>query len=233
LLLSLLSERPTAVRGEGVWLYDADGRAYLDGCSGAVAANIGHGVAEVADAMAAQARMVAFPHRSQFHNQPAERLAGELAAWTGGQLPYAMFTSSGSEAVEAAVQLALRFHAARGEAERTIVLSRRMSYHGATLGARSAGGNPVRRAPFAPLLHDWPQVDAPYCYRCPLRLDPGSCGSACLGSLEEAIAAHGPGRVAAFIAEPITGASAGALRPPRLLRAGTRDLRPVRRAVHR
>jgi adenosylmethionine-8-amino-7-oxononanoate aminotransferase len=214
LLLSLLSERPTAVRGEGVWLYDADGRAYLDGCSGAVAANIGHGVAEVADALSAQAHTLAFPHRSQFHNEPAERLAGELATWTGGQLPYAMFTSSGSEAVEAAVQLALRYHAARGEPGRTVVLSRRMSYHGATLGARSAGGNPVRRAPFESLLHDWPQVEAPYCYRCPLGLNPASCRSACLDSLEQAITAYGRGRVAAFVAEPVTGASAGALRPP-------------------
>ncbi|MGH3664312.1 MAG: aminotransferase class III-fold pyridoxal phosphate-dependent enzyme, partial [Micromonosporaceae bacterium] len=214
LLLSLKSERPLAVRGDGAWLYDADGNAYLDGSSGAVAANLGHGVAEVADALSAQARQVGFAHRSQFRNRPAEELARRLAEWTGGRLPYALLTTGGSEAVEAAIQLALRYHAARGEPHRTIVLSRHMSYHGATLGARSAGGNPARRAPYASLLHNWPQVHAPYCYRCPLQLRPDSCESACLSSLEDAITSHGARRIAAFIAEPVTGASAGALRPP-------------------
>jgi adenosylmethionine-8-amino-7-oxononanoate aminotransferase len=205
---------PTVAYGEGVWLVDTSGRRYLDGSSGAVAANLGHGQETIAQVLYEQARTIAFAHRTQFTNPHTEHLAELLARWTGGALTHAVFVNSGSEAIEGAIQLAYRFWTEHGQATKTEVVSRQMSYHGATLGARSAGGNPARRAPFQPLLRPWPHVHPPYCYRCPLGRTPDYCASACADDLEETIVRLGPEHVAAFIAEPITGSSAGALTPP-------------------
>lgn len=205
---------PAIAHGDGVWLVDTSGRRYLDGSSGAVAANLGHGQEVIARALYQQARTVAFAHRTQFTNPHTERLAALLSQWTGGALTHAVFVNSGSEAIEGAIQLAYRFWSENGRPAKTEIVSRQMSYHGATLGARSAGGNPARRLPFQPLLRSWPQVHPPYCYRCPLGLTRESCASACADDVEETILRLGPEHVAAFVAEPITGGSAGALTPP-------------------
>src|SRR5262245_51516956 len=151
-------EFPVAVAGEGCWIIAADGRRFLDASGQAAVVNIGHGVKEIGEAMAAQAGRVAFAHTTQFHSEPAERLAERLLAmapanFQGGGRVY--FTSGGSEATETAIKLARQFHLEAGQASRYRVISRRQSYHGSTLGAMSVSGNAARRAPYAPLLAEW------------------------------------------------------------------------------
>src|SRR5262249_33784063 len=142
-------EFPVAVGGEGSWIIAADGRRYLDASGQAAVVNIGHGVKQVAEAMAAQAGRIAFAHTTQFHSEPAEHVAARLISLAtrnfrnGGRV---YFTSGGSEATETAIKLARQFHLESGQSSRYRVISRRQSYHGSTLGAMSVSGNLGRRA---------------------------------------------------------------------------------------
>lgn len=205
---------PIVSHGEGVWLVDEAGHCYLDGSSGAVVASLGHGNAEIAAALQKQATTVAFAHRTQFRNRPAEKLAAELVDLAPSSIVRAVLLSSGSEANELAIKLAIRFWQEKGKPSKHSIVSRWTSYHGSTLGALSATGHPARRRAFADLLHPFPRVAAPYCLRCPVGASPENCAEACLDDLEVAIQREGPERLAAFIAEPIVGASAGVLVPP-------------------
>lgn len=205
---------PEVSRGKGVFLYDAEGKQYLDGCSGAVAAGLGHGVQEIVRAMAAQAEKVAFSYRSQFTNSPAEMLAAELAELAPGDLDWVFFVNSGSEALETALKIAIQHWHEQGQRGKTLVLSRRLSYHGITLGALSMSGHMARRRWFAPLLKELAVVAPSYCYRCPLGKSYPGCSVACADDLEVAIKRAGPERVAAFVAEPIVGAAGGAVPAP-------------------
>ena len=211
---SVAAPPPTAVRAEGLYLYDEEGRRYLDGCSGAVNANIGHGVPEVLEAMRAQAETLTFAFRSQFGNRPADALAERLGALAPGSLRWLFLVNSGSEATELAVKLALQHWQERGRPEKTHVLSRRISYHGITLGALSMSGHALRRSRFEALLAKDAQVATPYCLRCPLGLAYPSCAVACADDLQARIDALGADNVAAFIAEPVVGASGAAITPP-------------------
>src|SRR5690606_2479432 len=134
------AELPTVSHGEGVWLVDTEGRRYLDGCSGAVVANVGHGHPHVLRAMREQAERVTFAYRTQFENEPAVRLAQGLVEHLGGELSRVFLVSGGSEATETAIKLARAYHRARGEGSRYRILSRFPSYHGSTLGALAASG---------------------------------------------------------------------------------------------
>ncbi len=205
---------PTAVRGEGLYLYDEGGRRYLDGCSGAVNTNIGHGVPEVLEAMRAQAETLTFAFRSQFGNRPSDALAERLGALAPGSLRWLFLVNSGSEATELAAKMALQHWQERGRPEKTHVLSRRISYHGVTLGALSMSGHVLRRSRFEALLAKDAQVATPYCLRCPLGLAYPSCAVACADDLQARIDALGADNVAAFIAEPVVGASGAAITPP-------------------
>jgi adenosylmethionine-8-amino-7-oxononanoate aminotransferase len=205
---------PIAVRGEGLYLYDEEGRRYLDGCSGAVSSNIGHGVPEVLEAMHAQAQRLTFAFRSQFGNRPAEALAERLGALAPGSLRWLFLVNSGSEATELAAKMALQHWQERGRPEKTHVLSRRISYHGITLGALSMSGHALRRSRFEALLAKDAGVATPYCLRCPLSLAYPSCELACADDLQTHIDALGADHVAAFIAEPVVGASGAAITPP-------------------
>jgi adenosylmethionine-8-amino-7-oxononanoate aminotransferase len=205
---------PLVERGEGVFLYDESGRRYLDAASGAVVANIGHGVEAIAAAMADQARRVAFSYRTQFSSRPLEELARRIAAIAPGDLEFSVFTNSGSEATEAALRLALQYWREVGRPEKTHVVSRHMSYHGMTLGALSMSGHPGRRAGLEPLLHQFPAVPPAYCYRCPLGLSPDTCATRCAEEWETAFVAAGPETVAAAIVEPVVGAAGGAVPAP-------------------
>ncbi|MDQ7808737.1 aminotransferase class III-fold pyridoxal phosphate-dependent enzyme [Amycolatopsis sp. A133] len=217
---------PVAVRAEGSYVHDADGNAYLDGCSGAIVVNLGHGVPEIAAAIRAQAEEITFVTRLQFTNEPAERLAAELALLAPGELDHVFFTNSGSEAVEAALRLALQYWQERGRPERTVVVSRDGSYHGATLGAIGLSGHPARRRPVRALLPDWPRAAAANCRACPFGLTPSSCGLECAQSIEDAILGAGADRVAAVVIEPVVGASGGAVpAPPGYLREVARICR--------
>ncbi|MFT9849676.1 aspartate aminotransferase family protein [Aneurinibacillus sp. REN35] len=207
-------EYPTVSHGSGVYLYDTNGKAYMDGCSGAVTANIGHGVQSVIDAMNEQAKKVSFTYRSQFTSEAAEELAAKLASWTPGDLNYVFFVNSGSEATETAMKIAIQYWQEQGKTSKNKVLSRWMSYHGITLGALSMSGHILRRKRFIPLLEEFPAVEPPYCYRCPFNSTYPSCDLLCANQLEQAIHRVGADNIAAFIAEPIIGASAGAVTPP-------------------
>ncbi|GHH98306.1 aspartate aminotransferase family protein [Neobacillus kokaensis] len=205
---------PVIDYGKGVYLFDMDGKKYLDAASGAVTANIGHGVPEIMDAMNEQAKKVSFVYRSQFTSEAAERLAEKIAELTPGDLNWSFFVNSGSEATETAMKMAIQYWQEKGIHTKTKVLSRWVSYHGITLGALSMSGHTGRRARFVPLLEDFPVINPPYCYRCPYKLEAPSCQYACARELETAINRIGADKIAAFIAEPIIGAAGGAIAPP-------------------
>jgi len=207
---------PRAVRGDGCYLYTAEGRKLLDAAGGAAVVTIGHGVAAVAEAMAEQARRLAYVHSSQFHTEAAEQLAERLRALAPANFRRGrvFFTSGGSEATETAIKLCRQYFLERGQPQRTRVVGRRQSYHGATLGALAVTGNVRRRAPYLPLLADWGHIAPCYCYRCPLGLTFPSCEVACADELEKFVGGAEPGSVAAFIVEPVVGATLGAVVPP-------------------
>ncbi len=203
-----------ATRGEGCYLYDAEGRRYLDGAAGFVVSNLGHGNAEVAEVMAQQARTLALAPYSVFVTEPALRLAARLARYTPGDLDHAAFTSGGSEAVEVAIKLARQYWLEVGRPSKWKVVGRWQSYHGNTLGTLSVGGNRPRRRPYAPLLIDLPKIPSCYPYRCPPEVPPAEWGPRGADALETAILKAGPDTVAAFIAEPVVGATMGAAPAP-------------------
>jgi len=200
--------RPMIAHGHGIYLYDKSGKRYIDGSGGPLVVNVGHGRAEVVSAMARQAQAAAYVHATMFTSEPLEAYAQALADITPVVDPRFYFLSSGSEVVEGALKLARQIQMARGESGREIIISRTFSYHGTTLGALAASGRPALRVPYLGMLKDGVHVEPPYPYR------RQESGEALAGRLEEAIQAYGAGRVAAFIAEPISGASLGAAAPP-------------------
>jgi adenosylmethionine-8-amino-7-oxononanoate aminotransferase len=206
---------PTIDYGKGVYLYDNNGKKYLDAASGAVTANIGHGVSEIIDAMNVQAKKVSFVYRSQFTSEAAETLAKKIAELLPGDLNWSFFVNSGSEATETAMKMAIQHWQEKGMMTKTKIISRWVSYHGITLGALSMSGHPVRRARFVSLLEDLPVIHPPYCYRCPYGLEPSNCGSHCARELQTAIDRIGADHIAAFIAEPVIGAAGGGISPPK------------------
>ncbi len=206
---------PVIDYGKGVYLYDLEGKKYLDAASGAVTANIGHGVQEIIEAMNKQAEKVSFVYRSQFTSHPAEELAKKIAEMTPGDLNWSFFVNSGSEATETAMKMAIQYWQEKGIQTKTKILSRWVSYHGITMGALSMSGHTARRARFVPLLEDFPVINPPYCYRCPYNLEPTSCAYQCAQELEKAINRIGAEKIAAFIAEPVIGAAGGAIAPPK------------------
>ncbi len=205
---------PVIERGEGVYLYDTEGRRYLDGSGGAIVVNIGHGVREVTEAMAEQAAQVAYAHGTMFTSHPLEEYARALTEIT--PLPDARFfpMCSGSEAVETAIKLARQVQVERGQASRHLTIARWQSYHGATLGALAMTGKPKMRRLFQPMLPQTPHIPPPYCYRCPYGLTYPGCGIRCADALAAEIKRVGEENVAAFIAESVSGATLGAVVPP-------------------
>ncbi|WHY84316.1 aspartate aminotransferase family protein [Neobacillus novalis] len=206
---------PVIDYGKGVYLFDMEGKKYLDAASGAVTANIGHGVAEIMEAMQEQAKKVSFVYRSQFTSGAAEKLAEKIAALLPGELNWSFFVNSGSEATETAMKMAIQYWQEKGIHTKTKVLSRWVSYHGITLGALSMSGHTGRRARFVPLLEDFPVINPPYCYRCPYNLTVPACNYLCARELNQAIERIGAEKIAAFIAEPVIGAAGGAIAPPK------------------
>lgn len=205
---------PQAVRGEGIYIWDADGRRYIDASGGPVAVNIGHGVAEVARAVAEQTAAVAYVHGSLFTTPGLEAYSDALSRRVPLDDPRFYYLTSGSEAVEGAIKFARQVQVARGEPARDVVIARWGSYHGLSLGALAVTGKPSMRNLFAPMMRDQPHIPPPYCYRCPFGATCPNCDLACARALEVEIRRQGPGRVAAFIAEPVSGATLGAVVPP-------------------
>ena len=205
------------MRGEGVYLWDSDGKQYLD-LSGSAAVNfIGHAVPEIAAAMAEQAARLEFVHTSQFTTPIAEEYAKELLAFAGesfrGGCVY--FASGGSESIETALKLARQYQVEIGEEKRYQIISRQQSYHGSTLGALSVSGNRKRREMYLPMVKEFAHVGIPYCYRCAFDCTDScfNCGQQYAAEVEAAIEAA-KGQAAAFILEPVSGATLGAVVPP-------------------
>jgi adenosylmethionine-8-amino-7-oxononanoate aminotransferase len=201
------------VRGDGIHLFDDMGRRYVDASGGAAVSCLGHNHRGVIDAIRKQLDQIAFAHSSFFTTEPMEDLAADLVADAPAELTKVMFTSGGSESVEASLKLARQYFIEIGQRERRHVISRRQSYHGNTLGALAAGGNAWRREPFEPFLANNVRHISP-CYAYRGQADGESrqaYGLRVADELEEEILSLGAETVAAFIAEPVVGATLGAV----------------------
>ncbi|MDJ0850616.1 MAG: aspartate aminotransferase family protein [Myxococcota bacterium] len=201
-------------RAEGVWLHTADGARILDAAGGAVLANVGHGRREVAEAYARAATQESYvvpPFATESRVRLVERLR---ASWLPDGITRAVFTCGGSESMDAAIRLARQHHVSAGRPERWKVIGRDLSYHGTTLATLAIGGHQKRRQPFEPWLAPLTKAPACYCLRCPLEARYPECGVGCADALEAVLEREGPDTVAAFVAEPVVGSTAGALVPP-------------------
>nr|WP_313012051.1 aspartate aminotransferase family protein [Brucella intermedia] len=206
--------RPLVDRAEGIYIWDQDGRRVIDGSSGAMVVNIGHGNRNVLDAMKEQMDRVTFAYRLHFENEPAEDLARMAAERMPEGLDKIFFVSGGSEAVESCIKLARQWAFATGQGKRWKVISRFPSYHGGTLGALAVTGYAALSEPFAPIMREMPKVPAPTAYLDRDNLSMEQRGQKYADMLEERIQEEGPESVLAFIMEPIGGASTGALVAP-------------------
>ncbi len=208
------TRRPQLDMARGVYMWDVDGKRYLDGSSGAMVSNIGHSNPHVLDAMRRQMEKSTFGYRLHFETEPAERLAAKTAALAPADLNRVFFVSGGSEAVESAIKLARQYAVVSGQESRWKVISRTPSYHGCTLGALAVTGYHPLTAPFAPLMTAMPKIPAPRAYLEGLDADDPATGHHYADMLEQKIRDEGPDTVLAFIVEPVGGASTGALVPP-------------------
>ena len=211
---TLQKKLPTIVAGEGHYLIDDTGKRYLDACGGAAVSCLGHDNASVRAAITDQLGKLTFAHTGFFTNEPAEALAEYLVthAPAGTGRGRVMFLGSGSEAMEAALKLARQYHLERGQPERTRIIARNSSYHGNTLGALAVGGHAGRRAPFQPMLVEFSHIDPCYAYR--YQRDGESeeaFGQRMADQLEAEALRLGPETVAAFVAEPVVGATLGSV----------------------
>jgi adenosylmethionine-8-amino-7-oxononanoate aminotransferase len=208
---SLRADPPVAVRGEGIWLYDRDGHAVIDGSGGAAVACLGHAHPRVLEAMKRQMDRLCYAHTALYSCESAERLAEMMVGHAPGGLTHAYFCSSGSEGNEAAIKMARQYFLETGQPRRVHVIARRQSYHGNTLGALSAGGNAMRRAPYQPLLSPaFSHVSPCYAYRDRRDGETEADYVARLAAeLEAEFQRLGPDTVIAFMAETVVGATLG------------------------
>lgn len=203
---------PVGLTGDGVYLIDENGKRYLDGSGGAAVSCLGHSDRDVIEAIKTQLDSMAFAHTSFLTSQPAEALAELLIEHAPAGLDRVYFVSGGSEAVEAALKLARQYYVEIGQPKRSKIIARRQSYHGNTLGALAVGGNAWRRAQFAPLLIDVSHIAPCYAYREQLNGESEiDFGLRLANELEAEILRLGPDEVMAFVAEPVVGATLGAV----------------------
>jgi adenosylmethionine-8-amino-7-oxononanoate aminotransferase len=205
---------PVADRAEGVYIWDTAGKRYIDGSGGACVVSIGHCVPEILEAMQTQFQKVPFVHSSHFTN-PAACELGELLHQIvpDKSLTRTYFLSGGSEAVESAVKLVRQYWREAGQPDKYKIISRWSSFHGNTTGALALGGHTVRRSHYLPIFQHTPHIEPAYCYRCSFKAKPETCDLQCADELERCIKHEGPESVCAFIAEPVVGATAGAVVP--------------------
>lgn len=203
---------PIGLSGDGVYLIDTNGNRYFDGSGGAAVSCLGHSDRDVINAIKDQLDTMAFAHTSFLSSKPAEDLADKLIEHAPAGLDRVYFVSGGSEAVEAALKLARQYYVETGQPERSKIIARRQSYHGNTLGALAVGGNEWRRAPFAPLLMDVSHIAPCYAYREQHEAETeAEFGLRMANELETEILRLGADQVMAFVAEPVVGATLGAV----------------------
>ena len=203
------------VRGEGCYLYDIEGRRYLDTFASLLTTICGHHRPEIAKAIQEQlTQLEFFPNYVDTFTLPLIELARKLATVTPGDLSVSFFVNSGSEACESAIKMAKQYHLEKGERSRYKIIGRRHSYHGTTLGGISATGIPWFREYFEPLLPGFLHAMSTRCYRCELGLEPSSCELACLKAMEQLIIWENPETIAAVIVDPIPGSNIGYPVPP-------------------
>ncbi len=206
--------RPLVDRAEGIYFWTADGRRFIDGSSGPMVSNIGHGNRHVIEAMKRQMEKTTFAYRLHFENEPAEELARRMAGKMPGDLDRIFFVSGGSEAVESAIKLARQWAVATGQTKRWKVICRFPSYHGGTMGALGVTGDLALTETFAPQIQPMPAIPAPRAYRDRDNLSMEERGLRYADMLEAKILEEGADSVVAFIMEPIGGAATAALVPP-------------------
>ena len=199
--------------GKGIYLFDREGKRYIDACSGAAVSNLGHADERIIKAMTEQAQKVAFTHLSRWTSQPIRDLADIVASLAPGSLNKLYLISGGSEATESALKMARQYYLERdGKSGKYRIISRWKAFHGNTIGALSMTGD-KRRKKYTPFLLDFPHIAPAYCYRCPFDKEVETCGVECAHDLERVLKTEGSDSIAAFIAEPIVGAASGALVP--------------------
>jgi len=208
------SDLPVAVAGEGCYIKDSNGKQYFDGSGGAAVSCLGHGDPEITEAIKAQLDQLAFAHTGFFTSKPAEALADLLIANAPDGIDRVFLVSGGSEAVEAAIKLARQYFLEIGRPDKKRVIARRQSYHGNTLGALATGGNEWRRKPFAPLMIETSHIAPCYEYRGRQEAESSfEYGQRVANELETEIERLGAENVMAFVAEPVVGATLGAVAP--------------------
>lgn len=210
----LVRAYPLITHGEGIYLYDENGKRYIDGSGGALVVNIGHGQKEIFQRMMTQINQVGYVHGTQFTTSSVEEYAEALGEILPAEFGKIYFLSGGSESIEAAIKLARQYYLELGQSQRWRVVARWHSYHGNTLGALSLTGRIGMRRPYLPLLINFPHFPPPYCYRCSFSLSYPACGLECAKALDKIIQLEGPETISAVILEPIIGATIGAVAPP-------------------
>ena len=212
------SDIPVLDHAEGVYLYDKEGKRYIDGSGGSsVVINIGHGNKEIADALYKQALKAAFSPAHVFANEPAEQLGEMVAAMAPGTLKdncRVWFTCTGTDAVDDAVRLARQYAVVRGDSSRQLVIGRWEGFHGNNIAVAGFSGHTYRRTTFMPMYINSPHIPPAYCYRCPFEKTYPACDLFCARYLEKEIRQQGAENVLAFIAEPVVGAALGAVPAP-------------------
>ncbi|MGZ5201867.1 MAG: aspartate aminotransferase family protein [Telluria sp.] len=222
---SLRQTPPVAVSAQGILIRDSQGKTYIDACGGAAVSSLGHGHPDVIEAMHRQINRCAYAHTGFFTTEVAEELADRLVAVAPDGIGSAYLVSGGSEAMESALKLARQYFYEGGETQRSVFIARRPSYHGNTLGALAISGSEWRSKPFAPLLMHAPRVSAPYEYRGRGEHQTVEAYTAALlDELETAIIKAGSQNVIGFVAEPVIGASAGAIPPTPGYFRGVREI---------
>ncbi len=200
-------------RGEGIYLFDHTGKKYIDFSGGPHVVSIGHGNQKVREAMMRQMEKVSFFFRGFWLNEPLLKLAEKIIKVAPSNIGLVQFCNSGSEANETAIKIAHQYYVERGKPSKHMIISRWQGYHGMTLGALSASGHVIRRTKFGLLLHNWPKIPAPLCYRCAYDLTYPKCDLKCAKALDELINQVGAQYVAAFMCESIGGAGTACMVP--------------------
>lgn len=206
---------PIITHGKGIYLYDEEGNKYIDGAGGALVANLGHGINEIAVQIGKLAKKVSFLHAAQFTTRHMEEYAKEICKIAPKGMDRVYFVSGGSESVETAIKLVRQYHYDNGQKEKYKIVYTWPSYHGSTIGALSVTGKNAFRKIAEPYLINFPSFFGFSSYRCPHKKSNNGCTEKCAYEFEKTIKENNPNTIAALIIEPIVGASAGAVLPPK------------------